>query len=136
MQPPPKRFIKFRIVGSINFLIGLGYLFNSIKFFISAFQQKTILSQTGAQSPLGVFPVSFVVFGLFMLLLSLLNIFLGVKLFSKNEQTTGKYLKWGLVTILFSTIGIGLLAVFAIRLFVLPVYNQTATFESLVSLLT
>lgn len=122
--------LKYRVVGVINILIGLGYLTRSVMFAFGVGLTRS-LSQT-AEAHYSIFSASSLGLGLFFLLVSFANLFVGFKLFSKDEQTTKSYLKWGLISIFMSTIGVGLIAVFAIKLFVAPtlnqIYNQSTSF--------
>lgn len=122
--------LKYRVVGIISILIGLGYLIRSVMFAFGAGLTRS-LSQT-AEAHYSIFSASSLGLGLFFLLVSFANLFVGFKLFSKDEQTTRSYLKWGLISIFMSTIGVGLIAVIAFKLFFAPtlnqIYNQSTSF--------
>ncbi|MBU1111061.1 hypothetical protein KKB83_05610 [Patescibacteria group bacterium] len=115
---------KYKIVGIINFIFGgLHIIYPLLMIFFTIPKLTELYTDVSVELP-SLAP-TYLTLG-FNLLLGITGIFLGCKLFSKQEEIQKKYFKFGLalaiVSVLFGAVFSGLAVLSA----VLPIYNLTS----------
>ncbi|MBU0708274.1 hypothetical protein KJ596_00810 [Patescibacteria group bacterium] len=118
---------KYKIVGIINFIFGsLQIIYSLLTIFIIIPKLLTELyTEVNVEMP--SFAPTYLALG-FNLLLGIICIFLGYKLFSKHGEVQKKYYKFGLALAIVSVLFGGVFSGTAILSAVLPIYNLTLPF--------
>ncbi|MBU0708174.1 hypothetical protein KJ596_00275, partial [Patescibacteria group bacterium] len=112
---------KYKIVGIINFIFGgLQIIYPLLTIFFTIPKLAELYTEVNVEMP--SFAPTYLALG-FNLLLGIICIFLGYKLFSKHEEVQKKYYKFGLALAIVSVLFGGVFSGTAILSAVLPIYN-------------
>lgn len=117
---------KYKIVGIIDLLLGVPQLLMAIIFPLSVFPK---LSQVYADFNVSSQPnfTSGYVMVVLLLIISVVNLFLGIKGFIKSKQNE-KYFKYGIISAVISFFLTGILGEILTTSVILPIYNLTSQF--------
>ena len=116
---------KYKIVGMLNFLMGIPILLLSLSFSIFIIPKLSQLYLEFNTNNSGNIILSYIIV-LVLLIIAIANIFLGIKGFS-NTQKKEIYFKYSLIMALVTFIFGGVLVGLMILSVILPVYNLSSS---------
>lgn len=106
-------------MGLLQVLVSISFLFFTLPKLMSVY------SEFSAKAP--SYTTIYLVLGI-VLLIAVINLFLGFKLFSKSENNRDKYFKYGLILIVVAFPLMGRLVGMASLSALLPIYNLNSQF--------
>lgn len=113
--------LRYKIAGAINLLLGFFQSLTSLSFlFFTLPNMREFYFEFKVETP--NFAMSYLVLGL-VLLMGLINLFLGFKLILKTKEVTEKYFHYSVTLIVVSLILSGLYLSFLVGSAVFPLYN-------------
>jgi len=116
---------KYKVVGVLDFLLGIPILLLSVSFSIFVIPKLSQLYLEFNTNNSGNIIFSYIIV-LFLLIIAVANIFLGIKGFS-NTSKKEIYFKYGLIMAVVTFILSGLLVGLMTLSVILPIYNLTSS---------